>query len=113
MTCSKKQQKEFVDDVKVDELIQIDVYKDIKLNRYFYDKANHRVLLYLPLRNRYQIVKPFPIKTNKNRNQAFCLIPAYCTKTKTLSFDKFFNYVVNKYGTAYEQSNIESINTET
>ena len=96
---NKYQQKEFVDDKVVNDLdlIQIDEYKDIKLNRYYYDKVNKRVLLYMPLRNRYQIVKPFAIKTNKNRNRAFALIPAYCTKSKTLSFDKFMDYVVSKY----------------
>ena len=66
-------QKEYVDDMVVADLdlILIDEYKDIKLNRYYFDKINKRILLYMPLKNRYQIVKPFAIKTNKNRNQAF------------------------------------------
>ena len=92
-------QKEYVDDIVVDDLdlILIDEYKDIKLNRYYFDKINKRILLYMPLKNRYQIVKPFAIKTNKNRNQAFTLIPAFSTKSKTLSYDKFMDYVLQKY----------------
>ena len=92
-------QKEYVDDIVVDDLdlILIDEYKDIKLNRYYFDKINKRILLYMPLKNRYQIVQPFAIKTNKNRNQAFTLIPAFSTKSKTLSYDKFMDYVLQKY----------------
>ena len=92
-------QKEYVDDGVVNDLdlIQIDEYKDIKLNRYYLDKANKRILLYMPLKNRYQVVQPFTIKTNKNRNQGFTLIPAFSTKSKTLSYDKFIDYVLQKY----------------
>ena len=92
-------QKEYVDDGFVDalDLIQIDEYKDIKLNRYYFDRVNKRILLYMPLKNRYQVVQPFAIKTNKNRNKAFTLIPAFSTKSKTLSYDKFIDYVLQKY----------------
>ena len=94
---NRYRQKEYVDDINVDDLIQIDEYKGIKLNRYYYDKINKRILLYMPLKERYQLVQPFSIKTNKNRNRAFSMIPAKSTRSKTLSYDKFLEFVMDKY----------------
>ena len=96
MTTQRKYQpKEIIEDINIDDLIQIEEYKDIKLNRYYYDKANERVLKYQPLKNRYQLVKPFVVNTHMNTGIA--LQPAFSSKSKTYSYNKFMSFLKDKY----------------
>ena len=97
MTTTKHNQpKEFVD-VDMNDLIKIDEYKGFKLKRYYFDKLNKRILLFSPIRERYQIVKPYIInKSAKNKRGAFGLIVAE-GKPKNMSFDNFLKFVIDEY----------------
>ena len=98
MDKTKYQKKEFIKDVDLNEIVKIDMYKDIELNRYYFDKANKRVLLYMPTRNVYKIVKPYIIKSSNAKYNGFGLIPANGGKTRAFSFNKFIQFVSDKYG---------------
>lgn len=91
------QKKEFINDIDLNNLIKIEEYKDIKLDRYYFDKANKRILLYMPTRNAYKIVKPYIINSQKAKYNGFGLIPADRSKTRAFSFTKFFQFVSDKY----------------
>ena len=97
MTTTKHNQpKEFVD-VDMNDLIKIDEYKGFKLKRYYFDKLNKRILLFSPIRELYQIVKPYIIKKSaKNKRGAFGLIVAE-GKPKNMSFDNFLKFVIDEY----------------
>ena len=96
-TTRHNQVKEFIDEVNMNELVKIEEYKGMKLKRYYFDKRNKRILLYSPIRERYQIVKPYIInKRGKNKRGAFGLILAE-GKAKNMSFDNFLKFVINEY----------------
>ena len=53
----KRQKAEFVNELNLENLIELESYNGYDFNRYYYDKNEEK--LYLQFRNKYKVVKPF------------------------------------------------------
>ena len=72
----KKQIDEFVNvDNKVD-LIKIESFDNIPLSRYFFNPITKDILLFLPISNRYKLVKPTKSIVKGHAYDVISLIPS-------------------------------------
>ena len=96
MEHSRQKQKKVIVNVNANELIKINEYKGFVLKRYYFDKKLKQILLYNPIKEIYQLVKPYKHDTKELKYAGFGLIIAD-GKPKTLSFEKFYKFVIDNY----------------
>ena len=94
-----RQKEEYIDEsfedvINKQHVIQIERYQDIPLDRYWFDITNKRVLLFMPTKKRFKILKGSPVNINNKQYNYFGLIDVK-GKSKTRSYDKFIKHLIN------------------
>ena len=98
MTCQRKKQiDEFIDEINNDDLVQIKEYDGVPLNRYYFDKANKRVLFYMPIHRKYKLLKPSRMRRNDDKYKSIGLVSADNSKRMSKSWNKFIKTMIRMY----------------
>ena len=95
----KRQKDEYVD-ISIDDInntehmIMVAKYDDIPLNRYWFDIEHQRVLLYMPYKKRFKVLKGSPAIINNKQYNYFGLIDEK-GKSRTKNYDKFIKHLID------------------
>ena len=98
MCQRKKQIDEFIDEINNNDLVQIEEYDGMPLNRYYFDKLNKRVLFYMPIHQKFKLLKPSRMRKNDDKYQSIGLVSADNGKRITKSYNKFIKTIIQLYG---------------
>ena len=94
-----RQQEEYINEsfddvIRNQHVIQIKQYQNIELDRYWFDITQKRVLLYMPTKKKFKVLKGSPVQVNNKRYSYFGLIDVK-GKTKTKSYDRFIKHLID------------------